>query len=104
MKVKITALKPLSYLVARKAGEVFEAEEGHAKLLIAIGSAELTKEVTPPKEPVVVKEVVEPAVDPEPVVAKAVTYSTKVEVAEDATKHKRGYKRRDMTALIRPAD
>lgn len=101
MKVKITALKPLSYNVPRKVGEVFESEEGHAKLLIAIGSAELTKPVASPKESVApaVEPVVEPAVEPavEPVVEKAVTYQTKVEVAESPTKRKT-YKRRDLTA------
>lgn len=95
MKVKITALKPLQYNVDRKVGEVFEAEEGHAKLLIAIGSAQLTP-VAPPKESVA--PVVEPEL-PEPAVEKAVTYQTKVEEAEaPAAKHKRPYKRRDLTA------
>jgi len=100
MKVKITALKPLQYNVDRKVGEVFEAEEGHAKLLIAIGSAQLTP-VASPKESVApaVEPVVEPAVEPavEPVVEKAVTYQTKVEVPESPTKRKT-YKRRDLTA------
>lgn len=99
MKVKIKALKPLPYNVDRKVGEVFEAEEGHAKLLIAIGSAELMKPVASPKEPVapVVEPVTEPAA--EPIVEKAVTYQAKVEEAEaPAAKHKRPYKRRDLTA------
>lgn len=95
MKVKITALKPLPYNVDRKVGEVFEAEEGHAKLLIAIGSAQLTP-VAPPKESVA--PVVEPEL-PEPAVEKAATYQTTVEVAEvPAHKTKRPYKRRDMQA------
>jgi len=97
MKVKITALKPLPYNVDRKVGEVFEAEEGHAKLLIAIGSAQLTP-VAPPKESVAPVAEPEPEL-PEPVVEKAATYQTTVEVAEEpAHKTKRPYKRRDMQA------